>query len=109
MGHCRARRIRMPKTKQRIEITVRLSPRTAKLMERAIQVLGARPNGTPSGSTAEIRQEKTRARRGELDVFRGDYVPFVVVALDALKGRARRKVIIDEAQTWLGDRLRSDD
>jgi hypothetical protein len=60
-------------------------------------------------NSASDLPESARPRRGELDVFRGDYVPFAVAALDNLHGRARRKSIIDEARQLLGARLKTDD
>src|SRR5438552_8242368 len=97
----------MPKKKRgtrlRIEVTFRLSPETETLADWLVRALERRANGT--GNDDDV----TRPRRGELDVFRGDYTPFAVVALDNLGGQARRRAIIDAARNVLGERLRPDD
>jgi Mrr N-terminal domain len=91
----------------RVEVTFRLSPETVTLADRLVRLLEERANGTRSAPANN--EDATRPRRGELDVFRRDYTPFAVVALDNLGGRARRRAIIDEARNVLGERLRPDD
>jgi len=87
----------------RVEITFRLSPEVLTVADRLVRSLAVRAHGTAN------YEDAIRPRRGELDVFRRDYTPFAVVALDNLGGQARRRAIIDEARNVLGERLRPDD
>jgi hypothetical protein len=93
----------------KVEVTVNLSTEFAAILTKLVGERHGALNGHDERQASDRVTKRVRVRRGELDIYRGPYTRFAVVALDDLGGRAHRRDIFNRGKELLGNQLRPED